>query len=271
MRKWFGGWIVAVATAGVLAFSLTPVGGQAPAAPGYVPPRTPDGQPDLQGIWQVLNTASWDLEAHGALWEVPGGLGVVEGNEIPYLSAALAEKNENFKNRAFADPTTALCKKAGVPRITYMPFPFRIVQTPDHVAILYEYDHHSRTIYTNGTNHIDPFLTAYLGDSRGHWEGNTLVVDVTNFNDETWFDGAGNYHSDALHVVERYTRTSPDVITYEATIEDPKVFSRPWTIRMPLYRRQEANIRLLEYECHALGNELDGRFTKGLQGFKPPQ
>ena len=269
MRKWFVGSMIA--TAGVLVAFLSlapvPVGGQAPAAAAYTPPRTPDGQPDLQGFWQVLNTASWDIQAHQATWGVPAGLGVVEGNEIPYLPAALAKKRENFEKRAVADPTLANCMMAGVPRITYMPFPFRIVQTPDHVAILYEYDHHSRTVYTNGTKHTE-FSPIYMGDSRGRWEGNTLVVDVTNFTDETWFDGAGNYHSDALHVVERYTRTSPDVITYEATIEDPKVFSRPWKMSMTLQRRQERNFRLLEYECHALGDEFDGRFSKGVPLFQ---
>jgi hypothetical protein len=252
-------------TAGVLVavLSLTPIPavGQTPAAQAYTAPRTPDGQPDLQGYWQVLNTAWADIQPHQATWEEPAGLGVVEGNEIPYLPTAVAKKRENYENRRTADPVSANCLMAGVPRITYMPFPFRIVQTPDHVAILYEYDHHSRIIYTNGTKHND--FQAYMGDSRGRWEGNTLVVDVTNFTDETWLDGAGNYHSDALHVVERYTRTSPDIITYEVTIEDPKVFSRPWKMSMPLYRHQERNFRLLEYECHALGNDFDGRFERG--------
>jgi hypothetical protein len=262
------GWILSIATLAVLALlSSTFAAGQA-VPPRYVPPRTSDGRPDLQGFWQVLNTAAWNLQTHDAEWGIPAGLGVVDGNEIPYLPAALTRKEENFAKRATADPTTVSCKMAGVPRITYMPFPFQVVQSADQVVILYEYDHHLRTIYTNGTKHNEG-LTSHVGDSRGRWEGDTLVVDVRHFTDETWFDRAGNYHSDALRVVERYTRTSPDVITYEATIEDPKVFSRPWTIRMPLYRRQEANFRLLEYECHALGNELDGRFMKGLQLFKP--
>jgi hypothetical protein len=265
VRNWFGGSGTVFAAAGVFLAVLVltaPAAGQVPAASAYTSPRTPDGQPDLQGFWQVLNTASWDLQAHGAMWGVPAGLGVVEGNEIPYLPAALAKKKQNFENRMSADPTEVHCGIAGVPRITYMPFPFQIVQSADHVAILYEYDHHNRIVYLNSAKHNEG-LTAYLGDSRGRWEGNSLVVDVTNFTDETWFDRAGNFHSDALHVVERYTRTSSDIITYEATIEDPKVFSRSWKISMPLYRRQDANFRLLEYECHALGNKLDGRFTKG--------
>jgi hypothetical protein len=256
-----------IAAAGVLVafFSLAPLFavGQAPAAPAYAPPRTPDGQPDLQGFWQVLNAASWDIQAHPASWGVPAGLGVVEGNEIPYLSAA--KKKENFEKRASIDPALAGCKMAGVPRITYMPFPFQIVQTRDQVTILYEYHHHVRTIYTHGSKHTD-YSPIYMGDSRGHWEGDTLVVDVTNFTDETWFDHAGNYHSDALHVAERYTRISPDVISYEATIEDPNVFSKPWKISMPIHRRPERNFRLLEYECHLLADEFDGRFSQSFKG-----
>jgi hypothetical protein len=263
VRRLVVGPVLVIAAGLVALFYLAPISAarQVRAAKAYTPPITPDGQPDLQGFWQVLTTASWDIEAHQARWEEPAGLGVVDGDEIPYLPGALAKKRENFENRRVADPTTANCVMTGVPRITYMPFPFRIVQTPNHTAILYEYDHHSRTIYTNGTKHND--FQAYMGDSRGRWDGNTLVVDVTNFTDETWLDAAGNYHSDALHVVERYTRTSPDIITYDVTIEDPKVFSKPWKMSMFLYRRQENNFRLLEYECHALGNDFDERFARG--------
>lgn len=256
MRNWLIG-LMMVAAAMIVAFSLapTPVTGQAPAtmAQAYTPPRTPEGLPDFRGIWQAMNTAEYDLEPHTARLGVPAGLGIVEGNVIPYLPAALAKKRENYAKSATSDPTSAKCMLAGTPRIMYMPYPFQIVQTRDHTAMIFEYDHHQRIIYTNGTSH--PNYDQYMGDSRGRYEGNTLVVDVADLVETPWFDRAGNYHSDALHIVERYTRTSPDVISYEATIEDPKVFSRPWKISMPLYRHQERNFRVLEYECHHLIEE----------------
>ena len=241
-------------------FSLAPrpSAGQAPgtAAQSYTPPRTPGGQPDLQGTWQVLNAAAWDIQDHNARLGVPAGQSVVEGNDIPYQPWAAAKKRENFEHRATADPE-AKCYLPGVPHITYMPYPFEIHQFPRYVIIAYEYIHAHRIIYTDGSRHPQD-IEWWMGDSRGRWEGNTLVVDVTDFNDETWFDRAGNFHSNALHVVERYTRTGPDHMTYEATIEDPKVFTRPWKMSMPLYRRQEKNVQLLEYECYAyLDEELD--------------
>jgi hypothetical protein len=174
---------------------------------------------------------------------------VVEGGEIPYLASAAAKKAENFVHRATADPTGANCYLPGVPRATYMPYPFEIAQTPKQVAFIYEFAHALRNVPLDASPHPDGLPDTWMGDSRGHWEGDTLVIDVTNFNDQTWFDHAGNFHSDALHVVERYTLSGADHIQYEATIEDPKVFSRPWKISMPLYRRVEKNARVLEYEC----------------------
>ena len=218
-----------------------------PPAPAYRAPRTSDGKPNLNGIWQVLSTANWDLLSHSAEDGIPAGQGVVEGDAIPYLPAALATKKENLAKRKTADPA-AKCFLPGVPRATYMPFPFAIVQTPKYVAITYEFDHAVRIIYTDGSPHPPP-LDLWMGESRGRRQGDTLVVDVTHLNDETWLDNAGNYHSDALHVVERYTPIGPDAINYEATIEDPKVFARPWKITMPLYRRLEKGVQLLEYEC----------------------
>jgi hypothetical protein len=213
--------------------------------------------PDLQGIWQVLNNAAqWDVEPHTASWGVPAGLGVIvdpPGGTIPYLPAALATRRDNFQNRAAGDPL-AKCFKPGVPRITYLPFPFQIVQSAQQVSIFYEYVHNYRTIHLNRKTHLEG-IDFWNGDSIGHWEGNTLVVDVANFNDQTWFDGAGNFHSDALHVVERYTRSDANTIAYEATIEDPKVFSRSWTIRVPLHLHREPNFRILEYECHAYAED----------------
>jgi len=205
-------------------------------------------RPDFSGVWQALNTAAWDLQDHTGSLGVPPGQGVVDGGEIPYQPWAVARKAENFAKRRTADPAEAECYLPGVPRATYMPFPFQIVQTPKLVAVTYEFAHALRTIPMDGSAHGD-LTDTWMGDSRGRWEGNTLVVDVTNFNDRTWFDRAGNFHSDALHVVERYTLADSDHIQYEATIEDPKVFTRPWKISMPLYRRRDQNVKLLEYEC----------------------
>jgi hypothetical protein len=230
---------------------------RAGASPVYRPPRTPDGKPDLQGVWQILNSAAWDIQDHAARLGVPAGQGVVEGNEIPYQPWAAAKKKENFEKRATADPITK-CYLPGVPRITYMSFPFQIFQTAGTTVILYEYDHAVRTIYTDRP-HPPGHIDFWMGVSRGHWEEDTLVVDAVDFNDQTWFDAAGNFHSDALHVIERYTRTGHDHIAYEVTIEDPKVFTRPWKMNMTLYRRQEKNVQILDYECNALEEEAAGR------------
>jgi hypothetical protein len=211
-------------------------------------PRSADGKPDLNGIWQALNTASWDIQDHTGALGIPPGQGVVEGNDIPYQPQALAKKQENFAKRQTADPAEANCFLPGIPRATYMPYPFEVVETADYIAIRYEFAHALRTIPLNA-KHAEGIPASWMGDSRGRWEGDTLVIDVTNFNDETWFDHSGNFHSEALHVVERYTMTNPDHILYEATIEDPKVFTRPWKISMPLYRRVDKDAKLLEYEC----------------------
>jgi hypothetical protein len=225
----------------------------------------------------VLNEANYDLEGHsarpamalrpspygpvpaaqvlalGAVGAVPPSLGVVEGGEIPYKPEALKQKEENQANWLTRDPEIK-CYLPGVPRATYMPQPFRILQSASQIFIAYQYAGAVRNIYLKdpGPAPVD----FWMGQSVGHWEGETLVVDVTGFNDQSWFDRAGNFHSDALHVVERYRRTSPDVITYEATIEDPKVFTRPWKISMPLYRRQEKNAQILEFKCVEFVEEL---------------
>jgi hypothetical protein len=218
-------------------------------AAGQTVRRTADGKPDLNGIWQALNSAAWDVQDHSGQLGMPPGLGVVEGNAIPYQPWAAAKKKENFANRAAADPTEASCFLPGVPRATYMPFPFEIAQTPKAIAIAYEFAHGLRSIPMDGSPHPDGLPDTWMGDSRGRWDGDTLVVDVNSFNDRTWFDHAGNFHSDALHVVERYALANADHISYEATVEDPKVFTRPWKMSMPVYRRVDKNARLLEYEC----------------------
>ena len=236
------------------AFSLVPVPipGHVAVAAAQTPelPRASDGKPDFSGFWQVLNTAAWNIQDHAAEYGVPAGQGVVVGNEIPYLPSALAQKQENYENRMTADPN-GKCYLPGVPRIMYMPFPLQIAQTPTYTAILHEYVHAVRHIFMDGSPHPEGPIAWWMGDSRGHWEGDTLVVDVVHFDDRTWFDQAGNFHSDALHLVERYSFMDRDTINYEVTVEDPNVFSRPWTMQMLLYRHKEENFRLLEYECYA--------------------
>jgi hypothetical protein len=234
--------LASVVLAVFLAFPAIRAAAQAPATP-----RAASRTPNLQGIWQVLNTAAWDIQDHAARLGVPAGQGIVDGNEIPYQPAALAKKRANFESRATADPE-AKGYLPGVPRIMYMPFPFQIFQTPDQIVMVFEYDRGVRNIYTNGTPHPRGPLNWWLGDSRGRWEGNTLVVDVVYFTDQTWFDRAGNFHSDALHLVERFTPAGPDHLNYEVTVEDPNVFTRPWTMRTVFYRRKEPNVRVLEYD-----------------------
>jgi hypothetical protein len=239
--------LIAAAFAAALGLTIAFVGAQTPAERSGAIPRTADGKPNLAGVWQTMNTAAWDIQDHTAAPGIPAGQGVVEGNELPYRPEMAAKKQENFKNRETADPETK-CYMPGVPRATYMPFPFQIVQAPKQVTMLYEYAHTVRNIFMD-TPHPRGPLYWWMGDSRGRWEGDTLVVDVTDFNDETWFDRTGNFHSTALHVIERYTLVDADHINYEATIEDAQVFTRPWKMSMILYRHREKNFRLLEYEC----------------------
>jgi hypothetical protein len=242
--------IGALAIAGAIAFAFAPAHGQTPASPAATLRRTADGKPDLSGIWQVMATANWDVLGHQAQAGVPAGQGVVEGNEIPYQPWAAAKQKENFAKRASADPETR-CDLPGVPRIMYLPLPFQIVQSPAKTVMLFEYAHAIRYIHTNGNEHPTGHIDWWLGDSRGRWDGDIFVVDTVDFNDETWFDRAGNFHSDELHVVERFAPDGPDHLAYDVTIEDPKVFTRPWKMHMPIYRRKEANVQLLEYECYA--------------------
>ena len=217
-------------------------------------PRAADGKPDFSGFWQVITSANWDIQDHSAQKGIPAGRGIVAGNEIPYQPWAAAKKKENYENRNTADPEIK-SYLPGVPRITYTPFPFQIVQTPQQVLVLYEYVHASRHLYTNDSDHPPGHIDWWLGDSRAHWDGDTLVSDVIDFNDQTWFDRAGNFHSDALHVVERYKFLDADHISYEATVEDPKVFTRPWQLSVVLYRHKEKTFQLLDYEGYAFDYE----------------
>jgi len=267
--------IAAVAAAcGAFITAAIPVSGQAQA---YRAPRAADGHPDFNGIWQALNEANWDIEPHmarpalqlragpygpvpaasvlafGAVGSVPPGMGIVEGGEIPYKPEARAKKKENQDHWVERDPEIK-CYLPGVPRANYMPQPFQIFQSPSAIFFAYQYDGAVRNVYLKdpGPAPVD----SWMGQSVAKWEGEALVIDVTGFNDSTWFDRAGNFHSDALHVVERYTRVQPDVINYEATIEDPNVFTRPWKISFPLYRRLDKNAQIMDFKCVEFVEEL---------------
>ena len=230
---------------------------------GYRAPRTPDGVPNISGIWQANNTANWDLEPHearmgpvvalAAAFSIPGGLGVVEGDEIPYLPAALEKRNQNRADWVKLDPEVK-CYMPGIPRATYMPYPFQIVQAKENVLFTYEYTSASRIVRMS-TQEKSP-APAWMGWNVGRWDGESLVIEVTDHMPDTWFDRAGNYHSDALKVTERYTPIDANTLDYEATIEDPNVFSKPWQIKMPLYRRREPNMQLMEYKCVPFAEEL---------------
>ena len=280
MRNRFRDLIIVLATAIVVAtlsFEIRKGGDHFAVAAQSAPGRTSDGKPDLGGIWQALNTANWDLQTHaarpalavmpgpggevpappvlalGALGGVPGGVGVVEGEEIPYKPDAVEKKKANFADILSRDPETK-CYLPGVPRAIYLPYPFQIVQGTDKIMMIFEYAGANRTIHMDK---ITPSpVESWMGFSVGHWEGDTLVVDTTSLQEDTWLDRAGNFHSDGLHVVERFTPLTPYHLTYEATIEDPKVFTRPWKISMPLYRHMEKNARLMEYNCVQFVEEL---------------
>jgi hypothetical protein len=222
-----------------------PAAGQSKTkAEAYAAPRTEDGKPDLNGIWQTRGPIDADITAR-----INGKNLIVDPKDgkIPYQAAAAAKQKQNFKDRATLDPV-GKCYLPGVPRLMYVGQPFQIVQVPGFVSILSQFAHVVRSIPLNDSKHLEN-IDFWLGDPRGHWEGDTLVVDVTNFNDQTWFDAAGNFHSEALHVVERFTRTAADVITYEVTIEDPKVLTKPMKMTIPLYLHTEKNFQILEHEC----------------------
>ena len=258
--------ILATAVSAAFMLSATSVAAQ---TPDYEAPRmVGTDNPDLNGIWQAVNSANWNVEPHaaapaafadlvGAIGAIPGGQGVVEGGLIPYQPWAEEQRNANFENRlnrpvdrqtneATGDPE-AKCYLPGVPRATYMPFPFQLVQTPNQILIAYEYANATRVIHMD-RQPVSP-APSWMGWSLGRWDGDTLVVEVTDQNDQSWFDRSGNFHSEDMRVTERYTPIGPDHLIYEATIEDPNVFTRPWTIQMPLYRRVEPDVQILEFKC----------------------
>lgn len=240
-------------------------------------PRLPSGKPDFNGVWQAIGSAHYDVERHmarasmmlregphgplpavpllrlGAVGSVPGGMGIVEGGVIPYKPEAQKKREENRANWIDRDPEIR-CYMPGVPRATYLPFPFQILQNAKQFFINYEFAGAFRDIYFKNPGPAE--TDSWMGQSVGRWEGDTLVVDVTGQNDQTWFDRSGTHHSNQLHVVERYTLTTPNHIQYEATIEDPEVFTKPWKILLPLYRRMEADARLMDFKCVEFVEEL---------------
>lgn len=235
-------------------------------------PRTADGNPDFNGIWQAIGSAHYDIEPHaadfpplpvlGAVGAIPAGLGVVAGGEIPYTAEARAKQQANRADWLTLDPV-AKCFMPGIPRATYMPFPFQIIQSPEHIVMAYEFASASRIVYMNRPDFEAPIFT-WMGHGRGRFEGNSLIIDVTDQVPDTWLDHAGNHHSDALRVTERYTHTGPNTLMYEVTLEDPNVYTGPWTMRMPLYRRLDENMQLLEFKCVEFAEELMyGHLRKG--------
>lgn len=252
--------VISAASSIVLAGAVVLSAGQAPGDNRV--PRTHDGKPNFGGIWQALNTANWDIEPHGAeqgpkqfgaLFSVPPGTGVVEGGDIPYKPEALRKRQENRKKRWTDDPEVK-CYLPGVPRFVYMPYPFQITQASDYIIMSSEYAAAARTLHL-ATHKAGP-TDSWMGHSNARFEGESLVVDVTALNGESWFDRSGNFASLNVRVTERFTFTGPDRLAYEATIDDPTVFTRPWKIRMPLYRRAESDSQLLEFKCVEFAEDL---------------
>jgi hypothetical protein len=290
MRNRLTGALIAMAMAAAVTLTLTAQQGRqggaaapAPAAPaqgrgaapaqgrGAAPAPRPDRigkNPNLNGIYQAINTANWNLEDHsasatafwqlGAMFAIPAGQSVIVDNNgaIPYTPAGLKKRAENQAGWPKSDPE-AKCYMPGLPRATYMPYPFQIVQGNKDILFVYEYASSNRIVHMS--NHTEAPVDSWMGWSNGKWEGDTLVIEAKGFNDQSWFDRAGNHHSEALVVTERYSimpGTGGNILNYEARMEDPKTFTRPWTIRMPLYRRVEANAQLLEYKCVEFSEEL---------------
>jgi hypothetical protein len=286
MRIRFTGAIVALAGAAVVTLAVMPIAGQAPqggraggrgaaapAAPAAQAPRAAAprvariaGKPNMNGVWQAMGTAYWNLEDHsasatqfwqlGAIGAIPAGQSVIvdpANGTIPYTPAALKKREELRAGWPKSDPE-AKCYMAGIPRSNYMPYPFQIVQGQKDILFVYEYASSNRIVHMS--NHTEAPVDSWMGWSNGKWDGDTLVIEVNGFNDQTWFDRSGNHHTEALKVTERYTLQGENTLMYEARIEDPKTYTRPWTIRMPLYRRLEPNVQLLEFKCVEFSEEL---------------
>lgn len=261
MRSRFFGALVLAATATGTGTFLAVV----PALAQPERPETLGGHPNLNGIWQALNSAHWNLEAHnaeaidafwqmGAIAAIPAGISVVREGTIPYLSEALDVRNQNRANWPAADPE-AKCYMLGVPRVTYHEMPFQIVQG-DSGDLLMVYPFAATNRVINMSDFAPPPIDTWMGKSDGVWEGDTLVVSTTGQNEMSWLDRAGNHHSNQLTVTERFTLLGPNHLQYEATLEDPLTYAEPWTIEMPLYRLVDENAQLLEHKCVPFADKL---------------
>jgi hypothetical protein len=269
-------WITrgsAVAAAALLALGAVNVANaqSADAKPGSKPiPRAANGKPDLSGIW-IANGALLLAEGEEAVaaaraYDAAAGRAPLPPPEPPPYNAEAEKQRQYFLGRQGIDDPMALCLLTGVPRITFRPLPLEIIQLPDRVVILYEIHHAFRIIPTDGRPHPEDMEPTYLGDSIGHWEGDTFVVEVVGFNDKSWLQGVGTLHSEELRVIERYTRDTFDTIRYEVTIEDPVVLTKPW--RMADTLRLRPNERIREYECIENNEDLV-RFQELLQNESP--
>ena len=246
--------VAAVVAAGLLA-ACQPTA-QAPAEPaGPQLPRLAD-KPDFNGIWQAIGTAYWNLEDHsasgladfwqlGAIAAIPAGQSVVEGGTIPYLPAALAKRDENRAGWPKTDPE-AKCYMPGIPRATYMPFPFRIVQGDGDILFVYEFASANRIVHMS--NHEEPPVDSWMGWSNGRWEGDTLVIDTVGYNDKFWFDSRGTPHTEQLHTIERWSRPNFGTLVDDFTLDDPGAFSRPVQLKFTAKVLPPGN-ELMEFVC----------------------
>ena len=284
MRDRFSVCLIAMAAAVVAAASL---GAQAPRGPAlvagcpqepaqfhpcalakaktYDPPRTPDGKPDLQGIWRGATGGTANIEAHPMTFDTDADPTMVvdpPDGKIPYQPWADAQRKVNVEK--YIEPAVP-CFPASVPRSMYMPTGFQIVQRPDQIVVILERAHYYRSIRLDGTPHVGSTVLLWQGDSRGHWEGNTLVIDVTNQNAQNWFDQLGNFFSDTAHMVERITPVDANTMDYEVRIEDPNVYTRPWTMAFPLRRNMQKGYEQWEEACHEGEENTQHRLRLGQQ------
>src|SRR5262245_12504518 len=264
MRNRFMYAVVVIAVGGAVTLPIAQQRGRQGGPPAGQPQRIAS-HPNLNGIWQAINSANWNLEGHsasatafwqlGAMFAVPPGQSVIVGNNgtIPYTPEGLKKRDELRAGWPKSDPE-AKCYMPGIPRATYMPYPFQIVQGQKDILFVYEYASSNRIVHMQ--NPSEAPVDSWMGWSNGKWDGDTLAITVNGCNDSTWFDRSGNHHTESLTVEERYTLQGDNVLIYEATMTDPKTFSRPWKIRMPLYRRLEPNVQLLEFKCVEFSEEL---------------
>jgi hypothetical protein len=223
------------------------------------------GRPDFNGIWQAVNTAHWNLESHsaeafdgfpllGAMAAIPAGPSVVRGGTIPYRPEGLAKRSENRATWPAADPE-AKCYMLGVPRVTYHNMPFQIFQAEgDDLLFVYPFAAAQRIIHMTDRSELP--VDSWMGKSDGAWDGDVLVVTTKWQNGQSWLDRAGNHASNQLTVTERFTLLGPNHLWYEATLDDPQTYTRPWTIEMPLYRLVDRQAQLLEHKCVTFADGL---------------